>query len=310
MRACFYDRYGGPEVLRSGILPDPVPGLSEVLVQLETASVAPLDWKMRAGLLASHFTPVFPKIPGRDGTGTILNAGADVTGIAQGDRVCVMAPPASAAGTYAELIACPAALVVPLPDALSMREGAALINAGLSAWISVIRTAKVEAGQRVLVHAGAGAVGGLIVQLCRHLGAKVTATCRASNKDYVHSLGAAHAIGYDTEDFTAVAEPQDIVFDLIGGETHARSYSVLKRGGHLVWLTALPITDLSANFGVRVTRAMISDDAEAVASILDLAAKGVLKAQIAGTMPLAEAAEAHKRMQAGAVTRGRLLLDI
>jgi NADPH:quinone reductase-like Zn-dependent oxidoreductase len=309
MKACFYEAYGGPDVISYGELADPVPGTDEVLVRLEASSVAPLDWKLRAGLLSSHFSLQFPKIPGRDGTGTVIACGSEVRDFKPGDRVCVMAPPTGRAGTYAELIASKASLVVPLPDALSMQEGAALVNAGLSAWISAMRTARITAGQKILVHAGAGAVGGLLVQLCRHLGADVSATCSAANKDYVLSLGASCAIAYDGEDFTTL-EPQDIVFDLVGGAVHDRSYRVLKRGGQMVWLVAAPIVERGAEFGVTVSRAMISDDRDAVAAMLDLAARGIIRPQIAGVLPLSAAAEAHQRLEKGEVTRGRLLLAI
>lgn len=309
MRAVFYETYGGPDVLQVGDLPDPVAGAGQILVALAAAGVSPLDWKLRAGHLQAHFTPRFPKIPGRDGTGTVIATGEGVTAFSLGDRVCVMAPAPGAAGTYAEKIAVDQSLALKLPSEISMEQGAATINAGLSAWISAVRTADVKPGHKVLVHSGSGAVGGLLVQLCRHLGAEVTATCRASNRDYVVSLGASGAIAYDTEDFTTL-EPQDIVFDLVGGETHARSYSVLKPGGHLVWLVAAPIVDRSAEFDVRVTRAMITDDRYAVSAVLDLAAKGVVHPQIGATLPLAEAAQAQSLVEQGRISRGRMVLTI
>src|SRR5690606_23672024 len=164
-------------------------------------------------------TPAFPKIPGRDGVGRVIDAGSGVTGFAPGDRVAVMAPVTGAAGTHAGLVRVEPQLAVPLPDEVPFREGAALINSGLSAWIAV-QTAGVMAGDRVLVHAGAGAVGGLIVQLCAQLGAEVTATCRAANIDYVRGLGASRAIAYDGGSFDGLP-PQDVVFDLMGGAVHA-----------------------------------------------------------------------------------------
>ncbi len=103
---------------------------------------------------------------------------------------------------------------------------------------------------------------------------------------------------------------QDVVFDLMGGDVHDRSYKVLKPGGHLVWLVADPITDRSAEFGVTVTRALISDDKEVLQSMMDLAEAGMLKPQVARTMPLQDAAEAHRLMEAGAISRGRLLLTM
>jgi NADPH:quinone reductase-like Zn-dependent oxidoreductase len=309
MRTCFYRHYGGPQVLEFADVPSPAPEAGQVLVKMAAASLTPFDCKLRAGGLKTYFSPAFPNTPGRDGTGTIVALGPDVSEFKVGDRVCVMAPGTEAPGTCTELLACAADLVVPLPAELSMEEGASLVNASLSAWICAVRVAQVKPGDKVLVHAGAGAVGGLLVQLCRHLGAEVTATCRSTNKDYVLSLGAHKAVAYDGEDFTAI-ERQDVVFDLMGGEVHDRSYAVLKTGGHLVYLTAAPIVARGAEFGVTVTRAMIRDDRDAVSPVLALAAEGKIKPQIARTLPLAEVAEAHRLMEAGEITRGRLVLTI
>lgn len=306
MRAARYSRHGGPEVIELADLPLPAPGPGQVLVRLHAAGVAPLDWKMRAGLLAAHFTLSFPKVPGRDGAGVVLAVG-DGVDLAPGARVGVMAPPAGQAGTYATHMLADARLCVPLPDAVGFADAAALVNSGLSAWIAVMRTAAVQPGRRVLVQSGAGAVGGLMVQLCAHLGAEVTATCRAGNMDYVRSLGAHRAIAYDRP-WPGDVPPQDVVFDLMGGAVHDACYPLLRKGGHLVWLTAAPITDRGAEHGVTVTRAMIADDAKVVAEVLALAARGVLRPQVAGRLPLDQAAEAQRRLAAGEVTRGRLIL--
>ncbi|MCB8840323.1 NADP-dependent oxidoreductase [Aurantimonas sp. VKM B-3413] len=306
MRAIRYDRYGGSDVLQLLDLPRAPMAPDEIRVALSHASVTPLDCKLRAGLLKAHFTVDFPKVPGRDGAGTVSEVGAAVTDFAVGDRVCVLARHGTQ-GSYASERVSRADDLVPIPGGLSDEAAASLVNAGLSAWVSVFETARIEPGTKVLVHAGAGAVGGLIVQLCRNLGAEVTATCRAANCDYVRSLGASRAVAYDTEDFGKLCD-QDVVFDLVGGETHARSYPILKKGGHLVWLVAAPIVDRGAEYGVEVTRAMITDRREPVEAILTMAAKGEIAPQIAGVLPLAEAAEAHRRMEAGEVTRGRMLL--
>ena len=309
MLAASYARHGGPEEITVGRAEKPVAGPGQVLVRLAAAGVAPLDWKLRAGKLAQFFSVSLPKIPGRDGAGTVVALGADVTGFALGDAVAVMAPPADAAGTHAEYIAADEALVVPLPAGIDTQAAAALVNSGLSAWIAVTRTAGVGPGDRVLVQSGSGAVGGLMVQLCAHLGATVTATCRAANMDYVLGLGAARAVAYDRP-MPDDLPPQDVVFDLMGGTVHDACYPLLARGGHLVWLAAAPITDRGDAHGVRVSRAMIADEAEPVARVLDLAAAGHLSPQVAGRLPLKDAAEAQRRLAAGDVTRGRLILTI
>ena len=279
MRVIEYERHGDPQVLVSGERASRPLQAGELRVDLRFASVTPLDCKLRAGLLKAHFTVDFPKIPGRDGAGVIGEVAADVTAFAVGDRVCVMAGHGTQ-GTYADERICRAGDLVAIPEALSDAAAASLVNAGLSAHVSVFETARIETGMTVLVHSGSGAVGGLIVQLCKHLGAEVTATCRATNRDYVRSLGASKAIAYDEEDFGTLRD-QDVVFDLVGGETHARSYKVLKRGGHLVWLVAAPIVDRGVDHGITVSRAMITDAKAPVEAMLSMAEQGVVTPQIA-----------------------------
>ena len=309
MRAIQFDRYGPPDVLRSTTLPTPEAGPGEVRIRLQAAGVAPFDTKLRAGLLQAHFKPQLPKIPGRDGVGTIDKIGAGVTDFAVGDPVCVVADMSS--GTCAEMLVCAKERVVPRPSGLTTHQAAALMQPGLSAWISVVDTAHVSAGMKVLVHGGAGAVGSLMVQLCRHLGAEVSATCRSANRDYVAGLGASRTVAYDhpDEDIRTLAK-QDVVFDLIGGDTHERSYQVLRKGGQLVYLVAAPIVDRGIAFRVTVTRAMVSDQPLALMAVAQAAEQRVFQPRVAGVFSLRDAAKAHAALEAGQVTRGRLVLDI
>ncbi|EUC01187.1 NADPH:quinone reductase [Rhizobium sp. CF080] len=308
MKAIQYSEHGPADVMHYVDLPDPVAGPGQILVKLEAASVTPFDWKLRAGYLQSHFTLPMPSVPGRDGGGTVIAIGDGVTEFKVGDRAAIMAG-VFAQGGYAEMIAVDEKHAVKIPDNLSTVDAVALTNAGLSTWIAV-RTAEVKSGDRVLVHSGSGAVGGMLVQLCHHLGAHVTATSRSTNRDYVLGLGADRVIAYDEEDFSERLTDQDIVFDLMGGEVHDKSYKVLKKGGHMVWLVADPIRDRGEEFGVKVTRAMITDDKSALQSMMDLAGAGLLKPQVARTMPLSEAAEAHHLMEKGSISRGRLMLTM
>jgi NADPH:quinone reductase-like Zn-dependent oxidoreductase len=308
VKAIQYSEHGPADVMHYVDLPDPVAGPGQILLKLEAASVTPFDWKLRAGHLQSHFTLPMPSVPGRDGGGTVVSVGDGVTEFKVGDRAAVMAG-VFAQGGYAEIIAADEKHAVKIPDSLSTVDAVALTNAGLSTWIAV-RTAEVKSGDRVLVHSGSGAVGGLLVQLCHHLGAHVTATCRSTNRDYVIGLGADRVVAYDEEDFSELLTDQDIVFELMGGEVHDKSYKVLKKGGHMVWLVAEPIRDRGEEFGVKVTRAMITDDKSALEAMMGLAGAGLLKPQVARTMPLSEAAEAHRLMEKGAISRGRLMLTM
>lgn len=308
MQAVVFDHYGPPEVLQCREVPMPEPGPGQVRVRLEVAGVAPIDAKLRAGALQQHFQPTLPKIPGRDGTGVIDRLGDGVGGWSVGDAVCVVAD-ALRAGTYAQYMVCGAQKLVARPAGLTTHQAAALMQSGMSAWIAVVETARLQPGMRVLVHGGSGSVGGLIVQHARHLGAEVTATCRATNRDYVLGLGAHRALAYDQEDF-GVLRDQDVVFDLIGGSTHERSYPVLKHGGQIVYLVAAPIVERGDAYGVRVTRAMITDRPEVLRAVGEAAAAGIYRPQVAAVYALRDAAQAHEALEHGRITRGRAVLEI
>lgn len=288
---------------------EPVPGPGEVRVGLRAASVIPGDCKLRAGLLQAHFKVTFPKIPGRDGAGIVTAVGPGVTYARVGDEVCVVAQH-SENGTYAQAIVRDGSTVIAKPPSLGFEEAAAVTHAGCCAWIMLVETANVQPGMKVLVHAGAGAIGGLAVQLARHLGAEVAATCRAANADYVRGLGAHRVIAYDRDDFARHLRDYDVVLDLIGGAVHDRSYDVLRRGGHMVHLIAEPFRDRAAEFGVRLTRADIHDTPRIMRAVIDLAAAKALRPQICDILPLAAAADTHRRLEAGQVSRGRLVLRI
>jgi NADPH:quinone reductase-like Zn-dependent oxidoreductase len=307
LKAIQYAAFGGPEVLSLVELPEPVPGPGEVRVDLAAASVIPADWKLRAGQLTKLFPITLPKIPGRDGAGIVGAVGAGVDYAKVGDAVCVSARHTEP-GTYAEAIIRDRRSVVAKPANLSFAAAAALMHAGICAWISIVETLQVAPGMKILIHGGAGAIGGVAVQLARHLGAEVAATCRADNVEYVRGLGAHRAIAYDREDFTAILRDQDAVLDLVGGEVHRRSYEVLRRGGHLAYLIAAPIMDRAAEYGVRLSRAVVHDDVSVLRAVTDAAAAGILTPQIRATMKLSEAAAAHRMLEAGEVSRGRIVL--
>ena len=308
MKAIQYSRYGAPDVLELVTLDDPIAGPNEVRVRLKAAGVSPIDAKLRSGALQAHFSLTFPKIPGRDGVGVIDQIGEGVMGLSLGDEVCVAADP-TRSGTYAEAMVCASSRVVKKPPNLSTSQAAALLQPGVSAWISMCRTATLSDGMSVLIHGGAGAVGGQMIQLARHLRLDVATTCRAGNIDYVLGLGAHRAVAYDRDDFSVLRD-FDAVFDLIGGETHARSYQVLKAGGQLVYLTAMPFENQAEKYGVTVSRAMISDAPEALHAVAQLGTEGVLIPGVMATLPLAAAADAHRQFEAGQITRGRIVLNM
>lgn len=309
MKAIRFAQFGGPDVLTLDEIAATLPGPREVLIDIEAASVTPGDWKLREGHLQQIFPVRLPCIPGRDGAGTVVAVGDEVDYARVGDAVCFVAE-RTIQGSYAEQIVRDAASVVPLQPGLSFAEGAALMHAGTCAWIALVRFAGLQPGQKILVQAASGAIGGMAVQLAKHLGASVAATCSARNSEYVRGLGADLVLEYDREDFARKLRDCDVVLDLVGGDVHRRSYPVLKRGGSLVWLIAQPIEDCSVRYGVRAIQAHIHDDPQALAAVIDLARRGVLKPQVSRLMPLAEAAQAHRLVQGNANSRGRVILDI
>jgi len=308
MRAIQFDEYGPPDVLTMVALEPARLGEKDLRIRMLAAGVSPVDTKIRAGLLKAQLHITLPKIPGRDGVGIVEAIGTDVTRFSVGDTVCVIAD-IVAGGTYAEMIVVTEDRAVHKPGPLSLHEAAALMQPGISAWIPMVQVANVRPGMKVLIHSGSGAVGSLMVQLAKHIGAEVTATCRAANIDFVLGLGAKHVVAYDRDDFGKLRD-QDVVFDLVGGATHARSYPVLKKGGHLVWLMAEPIIDRADEYDVRVTRALITDQQHVLRAVAGLAALGVLRPNVSEVHPLAAAAAAHAALEQGHVTRGRLVLEI
>ena len=224
--------YGGPEVLEYADTRNPVAGPGEIVVDIHAVSVNPADWKVREGLRKGDIHARFPHILGRDFSGVVRETGAGVSDFQPGDPVFAINEQGCEGG-YAEAIAIPAALAAPKPDFLSHTEAAALAITGLTTLRALEDEAKLKAGETILIHAGAGGVGGFAVQYAKHVGATVYTTASAANHEYVKSLGADFAIDYKKEDFAEAAPPCDVVFDTIGGEVQARSFSVLKPGGRL-----------------------------------------------------------------------------
>jgi len=291
MRAVRIHGYGGPEVMRIDDVPIPS---GEVLVRVRAASVNPIDWKIRRGLLRSMMPITFPRTLGRDCAGE--SDGKLIAGVAD----------ARGEGTHAEYAVLPAAATAPVPAGLDAAAAASLCVAGLSAWIPLMEAAKVERGMRVLVHGGAGGVGSLAIQIARQLGAAVVAT--SSQGEYCRGLGAERVIDYRTDDFRE-AGPFDAVLDTVGGETHVRSQQALKPGGVLVALSATPVPAHQPRADVRIERPMIQATRERLERIFEWAASGKLRPQVARQFRLDEAHAAYAASEGGH-GRGKIVLQI
>ena len=296
--------YGGVDVLRHEKVDCGEPSTGEVRVRVLAAGVNPIDAFIRQGFLKR---PVpLPTILGGDVSGFVDAVGAGVTGFSVGDAVYGVI---GRTGAYAEYVVAPAAVFAPKPATLDHVHAAAVPLAALTAWQMVFELAELRAGQRVLVHAAAGGVGGFAVQLAKQVGATVMATAREENASYVRELGADHVIDYRAFRFEDVAREMDLVLDLVGGETQHRSWSVLKRGGMLVTACDQPLFERAHVAGARSLRVSVRPDGGQLSEIGDLIDAGRLRVHVSETFPLADAARAHARIQTGH-TRGKLVLRV
>lgn len=308
MRAISQDVLGGPEVLKQVELPRPEPGLSQVLVRVHAAGVNPTDWKHRAH---SVFLGPPPFVLGWDVSGVVEATGYGVTLFRPGDEVFGMLPYPHGAGSHAEYVTGPARAFSFKPANLDHVQAGALPLAALTAWQALADTARLSAGQRVLVHAAAGGVGHLAVQIAKARGAHVIGTASARHHDLLRGLGADELIDYPTTDFAAAVRDVDVVLDAFGGDYPARSLRTLRPGGMLISLLPFPrdVAAEAARLGVRAEVILVEADHGGMTAIADLASGGKLRPVIAGTFPLADAAKAHELGDTGHVA-GKLVLSV
>ncbi len=306
MKAIFFMRHGGPEVLQYGDVSDPQPGRGELLVDVHAASVNAADTKLRAGGYGA--VSQLPCVPGRDFSGVVAALGDGVTGLQVGDAVFGVCDRGQE-GAYAERLAIKAAIVARKPDELSHAQCAALALAGLTALISIEDTLALAPGERVLIQGGAGGVAGFAIQIARHLGARVITTASAPNHDYVRQLGADEVIDYRTEDFTQKLAGLDAVFDTVGGDVTQRSFAVLRPGGRAAFIASGNNAPPSPRADVRSLRPMVGRDRAHLERLVALVRDGAIRLPEITSYPLPEARAAHAVSDARHL-RGKLVLQV
>ncbi|MCX5194215.1 NADP-dependent oxidoreductase [Streptomyces sp. NBC_00249] len=307
MRAVVVNEWGGPEVLAETEIERPEPGLNEILVRVHAAGVNPVDWKTRAtgGLITWGETPIV----GWDVSGTVEAVGPGVTLYRAGDEVYGMPHFPRQAGGYAEYVVGPARHFARKPAALDHVGAAALPLAALTAWQALVDTAGVSAGQRVLVHAAAGGVGHLAVQIAKARGAYVIGTASAGKHELLRELGADEVIDYRSTDFEDVVTDVDVVLDGLGGEHGQRSLKVLKPGGHLVTLPSPDDVPAVGTQDVHTGWTLVEPDYRGLVEIAALVDGGKLRPVIDTVLPLERAAEAHEIGERGRTT-GKIVLTV
>ena len=237
MRAFVVAKYKAP--LQEADLPEPIVGDHDVLVRVEAAGLNPLDEKIRAGEFKQVLPYKLPLILGNDVAGTVIDVGTAVRGFQPGDEVYAR-PGKDRIGTFAERIAVADGDLALKPASTSMEEAGSLPLVALTAWQALVERGRVRRGQKVLIHAGAGGVGSIAIQLARHLGASVATTASGSNADFVRALGADTVIDYRTQDFERHLDGYDLVLDSLGGQNLEKSLRVLKPGGKAIGIAGPP----------------------------------------------------------------------
>jgi NADPH:quinone reductase-like Zn-dependent oxidoreductase len=308
MRAISQDVLGGPEVLREVELRRPEPGLSQVLVRVRAAGVNPTDWKHRAHRI---FLGPPPFVLGWDVSGVVEATGFGVTLFQPGDEVFGMLPYPHGVGSHAEYVTGATRSFALKPGNIDHVQAGALPLVALTAWQALADTAQLAAGQRVLIHAAAGGVGHVAVQIAKARGAHVIGTASAGHHQLLRDLGADELIDYHATDFAEVARDVDVVLDSVGGDYQARSLRTLRPGGILVSLLPLSpeASAEAARLGIRLQVMLAEADRAGMLAIAGLVAQGKLRPVIAGTFPLADAAKAHALGDTGHVA-GKLVLTM
>lgn len=307
MRAVRIHEYGGPEKLVLEDVPVPKPVAGEVLVKIHSAAVNPVDWKIREGHLAGFLEHQLPLTLGWDFAGEIVALGENVTDWRVGDAVysrCNI----SRNGTYAEYVVVDAAEIAAKPATADWNHAAAIPLVTLTAWQALYDIAQLSPGDRVLIHAGAGGVGMAGIQLAKLRGATVYTTCSTRNIDLVTALGADHVIDYTQADFASLTD-LDVVFDTMGGDIQARSWSVLKTGGLLVSVVDAPDENIAQQHGVKSAFWFVQPNGQQLAEIASSYDQGKFKMPIDRTFTLDAIKEAHAASESHR-TRGKLVLEI
>jgi NADPH:quinone reductase-like Zn-dependent oxidoreductase len=333
MKAVLCEQYGGPEVLQmADDLPTPRVGPNGVLVQVRASSVNPVDWKLREGLLDAVRPVVFPVIWGCDLSGVVTEVGPSVTLFKPGDEVYGFKDGYVAKtyrGTYAEYVVAPEKTLAKKPTNVSHLEAACVPAAALTAWQALLGQGKLKQGQRVLIHAGAGGVGVMAIQIAKAFGAYVAATASTRNQDFLRELGADLAIDYTREPIDAIQPKFDLVLDGVGKSVWRSSMRALRFGGRLVTL-AVPIPERAAGKlrffatalggvlggvtrglpgGKRLLMTRVKPRGGELEKIGALIEAGKVRPVVEKVFPLEQLADAH-RLSEQAHVRGKLAVEI
>jgi NADPH:quinone reductase-like Zn-dependent oxidoreductase len=309
MRAIVARSFGGPEVLQLEQVQRPELIPTQVLVRVIAAGVNPIDAKTRSGGGFAPEAGPLPHIPGWEFSGVVEKTGFGVTRFQPGDEVFGMPFFPRPGRAYAEYVTAPSRQLALKPANLTHAQAAGLPLAGLTAWQLLVDTAKIGPGQRVLIHAAAGGVGHLAVQIARARGAYVIGTASSAKHDLVTGLGAHEVIDYTAASFEDAAGIVDVVVDLVGGDTRLRSLDVLREDGLLLPVPrGLDVSEEAARRGIRVQPMIVEPDYRGLEELAAMVRDKALTIRVETTLPLEQAAQAHRALESGHATGKTVLL--
>lgn len=315
MKAVLLDAFGGPEKVHFGEIPKPVPLDNEVLIRVAYAGVNPVDWKIREGYLKNVLPHEFPIIPGWDVAGTVVEVGANVTNLVQGDQVySYIRKPLVKWGSYAEYVTFEAKDVIKKPTNISLAQAAALPLVSLTAWQALFDSISLKEGETILIQGGSGGVGSMALQFAKAIGAKVLTTSSAQKLEYVRRLGASIAIDYKNENVVArvkeyAPEGIDVAFDCVGGEAFQQGISCLKREGRIVSILERLDPEEEKRLHIIARYVFVSPSGPNLQSIKDLIEQKKVIPPHIEEMDLQDAAEAQEKLKAGHVL-GKIVLKV
>jgi NADPH:quinone reductase-like Zn-dependent oxidoreductase len=308
MKAARIHAYGDASQIKIEDAPLPALNDDDVLIRVVATSVNPVDWKIRKGYLKSMIPYQMPLIMGWDVSGVVEQTGPAVTKFKPGDAV-YSRPDIARNGAYAEYVAVRESEIAFKPATISHVEAASLPLVSITAWESLFTTANLSARQKVLIHAGAGGVGSIAIQLAKAKGAHVTATASAAKSALVKSLGADQVIDYRAQDFSQIARDMDVVFDTVGGEVQEKSWSVLKPGGFLVSITDRPSEDRAKAEGKRSGFVFIGPNAPILTELAAMVDAGQVRPLIGAEYGLNDTARAQEASETGRAT-GKIVIYV
>lgn len=310
MKAAQFNKYGDTSVIElNADAVNPQPGKGQLLIEVHAAGINPVESAIRNGYMKEMLPLNFPVNLGGDFSGVVIEIGEDVSDFKQGDVVYGLANPfKGGSGSVAEFVVANASNSGFKPTSIDDIQAAALPLVGTSAIQALEEHLKLQEGQKVLIHGGAGGIGSLAIQIAKANGVYVAATASTDDVEFVKSLGADEVIDYKTQDFTTIIKDYDAVYDTAGGETTNKSFAVIKNGGTLVSMSGKPDQEIAKQKNITALTQMTKGDTKQLSRLKELVDSGKIKPMIEQTFSLDQAKEAYDALEKH--PRGKIVIKI